>query len=266
MKNIGKKAFTLVELLVVITILAIISVIAYQNFWWAVTKAVSWRKINDVSTIETALQQYKADLNYYPPTDLFNANTNVWWYDSTKTATPSNIVKVTYNWTEIATVLTWASIWWWKVFWNWWNYPAWFSNVQIWGKWTISRETLWKKYLSKDLYDPEIWDLKVTTSWTKMIDYGIWRYIYVTFKKDTGNGSWSSNYSWNAYNIAYTFKKEWTDTYITKIIWDYDNESCYDDKTKCPSNLIWLNDSSAQSWSTDKENYWIPYGVTDFAQ
>jgi len=32
MKNYTKKAFTLVELLVVITILAIISVVAYQNF------------------------------------------------------------------------------------------------------------------------------------------------------------------------------------------------------------------------------------------
>ncbi|MDR2640741.1 MAG: prepilin-type N-terminal cleavage/methylation domain-containing protein [Candidatus Peribacteria bacterium] len=32
MKNITKKAFTLVELLVVITILAIISVVAYQSF------------------------------------------------------------------------------------------------------------------------------------------------------------------------------------------------------------------------------------------
>jgi prepilin-type N-terminal cleavage/methylation domain-containing protein len=32
MKNLSRKAFTLVELLVVITILAIISVVAYQNF------------------------------------------------------------------------------------------------------------------------------------------------------------------------------------------------------------------------------------------
>jgi prepilin-type N-terminal cleavage/methylation domain-containing protein len=32
MNNIKNKAFTLVELLVVITILAIISVVAYQNF------------------------------------------------------------------------------------------------------------------------------------------------------------------------------------------------------------------------------------------
>jgi prepilin-type N-terminal cleavage/methylation domain-containing protein len=41
MKNLKNKAFTLVELLVVITILAIISVVAYQNFGGAVDKAVA---------------------------------------------------------------------------------------------------------------------------------------------------------------------------------------------------------------------------------
>ncbi|MCD5385188.1 type II secretion system GspH family protein, partial [Candidatus Gracilibacteria bacterium] len=70
MQNTKNKAFTLVELLVVITILAIISVVAYQNFGGAVDKAVSGRKISDVSTIESSLQQYKADKNYYPATDL----------------------------------------------------------------------------------------------------------------------------------------------------------------------------------------------------
>ena len=58
-KNI--KWFTLVELLVVITILAIISVVAYQNFGWATDKANASRKISDVATIETSLQQYFVD-------------------------------------------------------------------------------------------------------------------------------------------------------------------------------------------------------------
>jgi prepilin-type N-terminal cleavage/methylation domain-containing protein len=45
MKLIKNKAFTLVELLVVITILSIISVVAYQNFGGAVDKANVGRKI-----------------------------------------------------------------------------------------------------------------------------------------------------------------------------------------------------------------------------
>lgn len=260
MKNIWRKAFTLVELLVVITILAIISVVAYQNFWWAVDKAVSWRKVNDVSTIETSLQQFKSDNNYYPATDLYSGSTNVWWYNSTVTAKSSNSIKVVYNWAEIDSVNTWASIWWWKIYWIW----A-FSTVQIWAKWTISREILWKKYLSKDLYDPELWDLKVWTAWAKMIDYWIWRYVYATYKKNTW-WDWSTNYNWNAYNIAYTFKKNNSDTYITKLVWDYDQESCYDDKAKCPNNLLWLNDWSTQSWTSIDANQWIPYFVTDFAK
>jgi prepilin-type N-terminal cleavage/methylation domain-containing protein len=41
MRNLTNKGFTLVELLVVITILAIISVVAYQSFGGATDKAIS---------------------------------------------------------------------------------------------------------------------------------------------------------------------------------------------------------------------------------
>ena len=52
MKKINNKSwFTLVELLVVITILTIISVVAYQNFGGATDKAVAWRKVNDVARL-----------------------------------------------------------------------------------------------------------------------------------------------------------------------------------------------------------------------
>lgn len=259
MKKIKFMAFTLIELLTIWSILPLIWTISYQNYWWKVNKAINGRKINDVSTLETALQQYKADDNYYPSTDIYNKENNVWWYNSLKKSTPSNKIRVTYNWTEIATILTWSSIGWGKVYWIW----A-FNTIQIWAKWTISRDTIWKKYLSRDLYDQELGDLKVWD--TKMIDYWVWRFIYTSFKKDPNKWDWSSNYNWLAYNIAYTFKKDWSDTYITKVIWDYDQESCYDDKDKCPVNLVWLNDWDTQSWSTDKSNYWLPYAVTDFAQ
>ena len=123
------KAFTLVELLVVITILAIISVVAYQNFWGAVDKAVSGRKISDVSTIETSLQQYKADKNYYPPTDVQSA-TNLWGYDDTQNATQSNTIKVVYNDQEVSSIVALDTKWGWKVLANAWS-------DQIWSKWTI---------------------------------------------------------------------------------------------------------------------------------
>lgn len=263
MKNIKNKAFTLVELLVVITILAIISVVAYQNFGWAVDKAVSGRKISDVSTIETSLQQYKADKNYYPPTDLYDAVNNMWWYNSWTSATPSNTIRVTYSGQEISSII--LSNWWWKVYWTW----TW-STKQIWAKWTISINNLWKKYLSKDLYDPELWDIKVWT--TKMIDNWLWRYIYSTYKKSKSAWDWSKNYNWINYNIAFTIKEKWWDKYIAKIVGDYDKESCYLDKDKCPNTLIWnWNGSVLQDWETENNdsnlpNYWVPYAVTDFAE
>lgn len=266
MRKNNKLWFTLVELLVVITILAVISVVAYQNFGWAVDKAVSGRKISDVSTIETALQQYKSDKNYYPATDSSGA-TNMWWYDASKMATPSNIIVVDYNWDA----LSWVTLanWWWKVFWTW----TWADSInwkQIWAKWTISQNTLGKKYLSKDLYDPELWDLTLN-DWTKIIDKWIGRYVYATFKKNTSSWSWNSNFNWNAYNIAYTVKKDWDDTFITKIVWDYDSASCYTESDYCPNTLIWswtvvLMDKELQNWTSNNVNYHIPYAVTDFAK
>ena len=267
MKLTKNKAFTLVELLVVITILSIISVVAYQNFGWAVDKAVAWRKIQDVSTIETSLQQYKADKWSYPATSPEKSSTNLWWYDTWTTATPSNKIIVTMNWEEIATVKS-TSVWWGRVYWTG-TWASWTHKRQIWAKWIISQATLTKKYLTKDLYDPEVWDIKVHDIWGwktwKMIDLWIGRYVYATYKKNKWDWNWSSNYQANAYNIAFTIKKQWSDKYITKIVWDYDKQSCYEDADKCPDTLIWLTNWSEENNDSNTQNYWVPYAVTDFA-
>lgn len=265
MRKLANKAFTLVELLVVITILAIISVVAYQNFGWAVDKAVSGRKIQDISTIETSLQQYKSEFNFYPSTwtGWSSDSTNLWWYDDSVTATPSNKIQVTYTGEEVNTIVEADSIWWWKVYWTW-TWATWSNQRQIWSKWTISQKEIWKKYLTKDLYDPEVWDIKVNTDDKKMIDFGLWRYVYATFKKNKTDWDWTSNKTWVAYNIAYTVRKDWSDKYITKIVWDYDAESCYDDSATCPDTLIWLTDWEEENDESNTSNHWVPYAVTDF--
>lgn len=260
MQNTKNKAFTLVELLVVITILAIISVVAYQNFGWAVDKAVSGRKISDISTIETALQQYKADKNYYPPADEYSA-TNLWGYNSWTTAQQSNTIKVVYDDQEIKNIVSADTKWGWTVVWSW-------TLGQVWFKWTISQDTLWKRYLTKDLYDPEIGDIIEKDSNEKFIEKWIWRYVYATYKKGTLNKRWVD------YNIAYTIKKQESDKYLTKISWSYDNESCYEDANLCPETLIWpgwteiwLKDWDVQSSVTTTDtNQNIPYPVTDFTE
>lgn len=276
MKKLTRKGFTLVELLVVITILAIISVVAYQNFGGAVDKAVSSRKISDVATIETSLQQFKVDKNYYPAVDEYDANTNRWWYDKTskKEASASNTIQVTMKWAEISSI--WTDVWWgWVVK----NKDA---SQQIWAKWTISQATLTKQYLTKDLYDPEVWDYKVKDAWKIMIDYGIGRYVYWVYRKPTWPDWDGSNKTGTYYNIAYTVKKEDSDTYVTKVVWDYDNESCFDDKDNCPGTLIWSWDkflvNGQEQWKNDKwesltgsywsksEYQWIPYSVDVFEE
>lgn len=260
MKNNLKKWFTLVELLVVITILAIISVVAYQNFGWATDKAVATRKTSDVATIETSLNQYFVDNNSYPAVNMINTNdTEKYWYNSENVATPSNILDIEPDWSEIKSVKNAYGGW--KI-----NWITNYSSKQIWAKWTISQATLWKKYLTKDLYDPELWDKKIKSTNKKLIDLWIGRYVYAVYKKPVWTASsWTKNNTGSAYNIAYTVKKEWTDDYITKIVWTYDKESCYENSESCPETLIWSWENvlkNEQTMTNDDPkaiNQWIPY-------
>lgn len=273
MKLWNNKGFSLVELLVVITILAIISVVAYQNFWGATDKAITSRKINDVSTIETALQQYKVDKNQYPAVDLYDGNSNMWGYNTGTVALPSNTLNATIVNQEITAIISGS-----------WGGQVLGSGAlsQIWAKGTISQTTMGKQYLSKDLYDPELWDLKMTSGET-LIEKWVGRYVYGVYSKSNGSLWATNNKGWNYYNIAYTVKKEGTDTYITKIVWDYDENSCFDNKSDCPKTLIgsmavtgdidkmylvdkqeqWKTNSwsNLSSFSSAQINQWIPYTI-----
>ncbi|MBU1018173.1 type II secretion system GspH family protein [Patescibacteria group bacterium] len=61
-----KKGFSLVELLVVITIIAILSVAAYTAFGGQTVKAKDARRSQDLSTIQSALELYVVQNNRYP--------------------------------------------------------------------------------------------------------------------------------------------------------------------------------------------------------
>lgn len=273
MKNFNNKGFSLVELLVVITILAIISVVAYQNFGWATDKAIASRKINDIWTIETALQQFKVDNNYYPmPLDY--SNTNLWWYSgatatSSWKAYASNTIKVEYDNVAVKS-LTWITEikWGWVVYWTWTN--AW---KQIWAKWVIwIWENFSKKYLSKDLYDPELWDIVLTWDGNKkMFEYWIGRYVYWVYAQPKVPSTWNiTKTSWSYYNIAITLKKKSWEWYESYVAWDFDNNSCIDSNA-CPKTLIWDGETYIENWkeglwnATTESNQWIPYPITDFA-
>jgi prepilin-type N-terminal cleavage/methylation domain-containing protein len=62
----GAKAFTLIELLIVVAIIAILAAIAVPNFLEAQVRAKVSRVKSDMRTIATALESYQVDNNKYP--------------------------------------------------------------------------------------------------------------------------------------------------------------------------------------------------------
>lgn len=61
-----KKAFTLIELLIVVAIIAILAAIAVPNFLEAQVRAKVSRAKSDMRSIHTGLEAYKIDTNKYP--------------------------------------------------------------------------------------------------------------------------------------------------------------------------------------------------------
>ena len=60
------KAFTLIELLIVVAIIAILAAIAVPNFLEAQTRAKVSRALSDQRAVATALETYRIDANAYP--------------------------------------------------------------------------------------------------------------------------------------------------------------------------------------------------------
>ena len=237
MKNLTKKGFTLVELLVVITIIAILWVVAYTSFGWATDKAKSAAKMQEVSSISSSLSQYKNANNFYPQPAAKDSTKNIWWFDSSVNASKTNTVTITTDadW-KITNISWWAG--WWKV-----NDSAW---TQIWAKWTLAYSWNIKKYLKKDAYDHQIWDLEYN-GW-KLIDMWIWRFPYAVYKQWI---SWNSK--WTEYNLAYTIKNK-QGVSVTKIVWDFNEASC----SWCPFSLIWSWNDVLKNWDKAPN---VPYKI-----
>lgn len=64
--NCSRKAFTLIELLIVVAIIAILAAIAVPNFLEAQTRSKVSRVKADFRSIDTALNAYYVDYNKYP--------------------------------------------------------------------------------------------------------------------------------------------------------------------------------------------------------
>jgi len=71
-----KKAFTLIELLIVVAIIAILAAIAVPNFLEAQTRSKIARVNSDHRNLATALESYRVDNNDYIPHDDSQAEWN----------------------------------------------------------------------------------------------------------------------------------------------------------------------------------------------
>ncbi|MDX1973692.1 MAG: prepilin-type N-terminal cleavage/methylation domain-containing protein [Candidatus Sumerlaeia bacterium] len=83
-----KAAFTLIELLIVVAIIAILAAIAVPNFLEAQTRSKVSRVKADLRTVTTALESYYVDNNKYPPTPFSNGDTLVLRVIPTRLSTP----------------------------------------------------------------------------------------------------------------------------------------------------------------------------------
>jgi len=101
-KEATKKAFTLVELIVVITILAILWTIAFISLQWYSRDSRDSVRISDLKNIQTGLELFKVKVWKYPTPDSYVEITASWTVFS-------------YQWVVWDNLLSSLRInWWWK--------------------------------------------------------------------------------------------------------------------------------------------------------
>lgn len=219
-----RDGFTLVELLVVITILAIISVVAYTSFGGATDKAKNSTKLQHLASIEGALNMFFQEKNYYPMPAAYVADKEVWGYQNVA-ASLSNTVVYSTGGDAITDVTGGAGGG------NVMNGES--TPVQIGAKGVINQNVLSKQYLSQDLYDPSVKDIKVGDT-KSMKDWGVGHYVYGVYAK--GNTDWATSKKGSAYNLAATLMDEQKGAEVVKVTGNFDSK--FNNCVTCPSSLI----------------------------
>lgn len=97
--NALNRAFTLIELLIVVAIIAILAAIAVPNFLEAQTRAKVSRVKSDMRSLATAVESYRVDYNKLFPTTRFTgqSRTWIWGYMTTPVAYFTSIPQDPFN-------------------------------------------------------------------------------------------------------------------------------------------------------------------------
>lgn len=96
MNKSGTKAFTLIELLIVVLIIAILAAIAIPNFMEFQTRAKVSRVKNDMRSLATALEAYCVDEGTYP-SPWWDWDSNSYLYESCITTPIAYITTIPYD-------------------------------------------------------------------------------------------------------------------------------------------------------------------------
>ncbi len=99
----NKKAFTLIELLIVVAIIAILAAIAVPNFLEAQTRSKVSRVKADMRSLATGMESYYVDYNRYFPTFRLNASQSrswIWGYMTTPVAYMTSVPNDPFNISE----------------------------------------------------------------------------------------------------------------------------------------------------------------------
>jgi hypothetical protein len=122
-------------------------------------KAKNSAKLNDLTSIETGMNTFFSNNNYYPMPSAYSA-TNLWGYSSGSAASINNTLGITKTGDAITDPVTGSGG---GMVYN-------TGATQIGAKGVVDSSVLGKSFLSQELYDPALKDVKVGDTKT-MKDY-----------------------------------------------------------------------------------------------
>jgi prepilin-type N-terminal cleavage/methylation domain-containing protein len=102
------RGFTMIELLVVVTIMILLTMIGLVSYQSAMRKARNGKRAADIETVRSALVMYRSDNTQYPSTNSFSAMIGlVSDYMSTSTIEdPKNVAPHVYTYTSAGPTFT----------------------------------------------------------------------------------------------------------------------------------------------------------------
>ena len=189
------KAFTLVELIVVITILAILWTIAFISLQWHSQSARNSTRISDIKSLEKMFSFYELRESTYP--------------------TPSNGEEITYSWAKV-----WTQ-------WTFWEE----TRVSIWPRWNISNVPVdpltWAEYTYSLLNTWAEYQVAWVLEWWEATNLNLTNTSYANWAFGTTFVRWNYNRQmarvfvwWTSYVLAIPSIIRWTatDTDVVDIV------------------------------------------------